>query len=117
MPDALIAAQAGFRSVGLLGAHTPDEAVAARLANYAANLGTDIALVCDPDPAGRRVAETLVPLLEPHEIRPITVDLPDGLDLNAWALADADWSHDLYAQLCRPDDPALTNERAIGIEM
>jgi DNA primase len=117
MPDALIAAQAGFRSVGLLGAHTPDEAVAARLANYAANLGTGIALVCDPDPAGRRVAETLGPLLAAHEIRPITVDLPDGLDLNAWALADADWSHDLYAQLCSPDDPALTNERAIGIEM
>ena len=35
MPDALTAAQAGFAAVGLLGAHTPDDGVAARLANHA----------------------------------------------------------------------------------
>ena len=39
MPDALTAAQAGYRSVGLLGAQTPDESVAARLVNYADNVG------------------------------------------------------------------------------
>ena len=58
IPDALTAAQAGYRSVALLGAHTPDPAVAARLANHATNLGLDVAIVCDPDPAGRHVADT-----------------------------------------------------------
>ena len=35
MPDALTAAQAGYRAVGLLGAQAPDESVAARVASYA----------------------------------------------------------------------------------
>lgn len=34
LPDALTASQAGYRSVALLGAQTPDESVASRLANY-----------------------------------------------------------------------------------
>ena len=92
MPDALIAAQAGFQSVALLGAHTPDETVAARLANHAINLDLDLALVCDPDPAGRRVAETLAPLLAARG-HPARVVTPPGLcDLNAWALDDMTWA-------------------------
>ncbi|HRE02296.1 MAG TPA: hypothetical protein PLV68_13420, partial [Ilumatobacteraceae bacterium] len=55
MPDALTAAQGGFDAVGLLGAQTPDESVAARLANHADNHDTRLVIVCDPDAAGRRV--------------------------------------------------------------
>lgn len=115
MPDALIAAQAGFHAVGLLGAHAPDEAVAARLANHATNLGVGVALVCDPDPAGRRVADVLGPLLADQGIDPVAVVTPDGLDLNAWALTDHDWHHTLTRQLSIPDRSDAT--RAVGIEL
>ena len=37
MPDALTAAQAGYPSIALLGAQTPDASVAARVASYADN--------------------------------------------------------------------------------
>jgi DNA primase len=117
MPDALIAAQAGFQAVGLLGAHTPDDAVAARLANYAANLGVGIALVCDPDPAGRRVAETLRPLLAGHDITPTAVEMPDGMDLNAWALSDPGWVQNLSGQLAGPVTSIRGADRGADIEM
>jgi DNA primase len=95
MPDALIAAQGGFQAVGLLGAQTPDESVAARLTNHAENLDARIVLVCDPDPAGRRVAELLAPLLEGRGHDPAVVTSPEGRDLNDWALTDPHWSDQL----------------------
>ena len=91
MPDALTAAQAGFHAVGLLGAQTPDDTVAARLANNADNTATRLVLVCDPDPAGRRVAETLVPLLEECGHHAAVLTPPDGLDLNDWAARCPGW--------------------------
>lgn len=105
MPDALTAAQAGFQSVGLLGAHTPDEAVGARLANHLDGIGTGrgIVLVTDPDPAGRRVAETLGPLLTDLGHEPAVVTPPGGLDLNAWALTDPDWPERLHDQVIALD--------------
>jgi DNA primase len=91
LPDALVAAQAGYRSAALLGAHTPDASVAARLANHAANLGVDIAIVADADPAGRHVADTLTALLGDVGVEPVVIVPPVGGDLNGWALSDADW--------------------------
>ena len=91
IPDALIASQAGFVAVGLLGAHVPDEAVAMQLAAHASNEELDVALVCDPDDAGQRVASVLVPLLEREGVTPIVAVPPDGHDLNDWAIADPDW--------------------------
>ncbi|WP_051062583.1 toprim domain-containing protein [Ilumatobacter nonamiensis] len=107
MPDALTAAQAGFQSVGLLGAHAPDEAVAARLANHLDGMGTGhgIVLVTDPDPAGRRVAETLGPLLTGLGHEPAVVTPPDDLDLNEWSRSDPDWSERLHDQI-KGLDPA-----------
>ena len=104
IPDALTAAQAGYRSVALLGAHTPDPAVAARLANHAANLGLDLAVVCDPDPAGRHVAERLTDLLADH-IRPTVITPPADCDVNAWALTDPGWT-----------TPSMSARRAPGCE-
>jgi DNA primase len=99
LPDALIAAQAGYRAVALLGANTPDAAVAARLANHAANHGLGIAIVCDPDHAGWHVAATLTDLLANHDTGSTVIRPPDGLDLNAWALADPSWSAALNDQI------------------
>lgn len=92
MPDALIAAQGGFHAVGLLGAQTPDETVAARLANHASNIDAHVVLVCDPDAAGRRVAEALAPLLEVQGHLSTVITPPGGLDLNDWATADRCWA-------------------------
>jgi DNA primase len=92
LPDALTATQAGYRAVALLGANSPDAAVAARLANHAANVGLDVAMVCDPDPAGRQVAATLTGLLVGHDIEPTVIFPPSGTDLNAWALTDPTWT-------------------------
>lgn len=91
MPDALIAAQAGFHAVGLLGAQTPDESVAARLANHADNTNTELVIVCDPDAAGRRVADALVSLLGDCGHHADVVTPPDGLDLNDWANRCPTW--------------------------
>jgi DNA primase len=99
IPDALTAAQAGYRSVALLGAHTPDAAVAARLANHAINLGLDIAVVRDPDPAGRHVAERLTDLLADHHFHPTVITPPAARDVNAWALTDPGWAHTLDGRL------------------
>jgi DNA primase len=99
LPDALTAAQAGFPAIALLGAHTPDESVAARIAAHAANREVGVTLMCDPDPAGRRVAEVLVPLLTSAGIEPAVVTPPGGLDLNAWAMRDAGWADRLAPRL------------------
>lgn len=95
LPDALTAAQEGFSAIGLLGAHTPDEAVAARIASYAANSDLGVTLVCDPDDAGRRVADVLAPLLARAGVEPDVVTPPGGLDLNAWAITDPSWAEQL----------------------
>ncbi len=99
LPDALIAAQAGYRTAALLGAQTPDDAVAARLANLADAHQIGIAIVCDPDPAGRHATSVLADLLDRAGVEPITVTPPDGLDLNAWALTDPNWALDLDCHL------------------
>jgi DNA primase len=102
LPDALIAAQAGFQAVGLLGAQTPDESVAARLASHADNTSTTLVLVCDPDDAGRRVAEALVPLLTAYGHTPRVVVPPDGLDLNDWALSEPRWADAVGGTISAP---------------
>ncbi len=107
MPDALIAAQSGFHAVGLLGAHTPDEAVAARLANHATNLDAQVVLVCDPDPAGRRVADALAPLLEQQGQMPAVLIPPNGCDLNDWAQSDARWAEQLLPEVLTNRGPAI----------
>lgn len=91
VPDALTAAQAGFIAVGLLGAHTPDEVVAVRIAAHARNCGLDVTLVCDPDAAGRRMADVLEPLLRNVGATAQVLTPPGGVDLNDWASRDPSW--------------------------
>ena len=66
MPDALTAAQAGYRSVGLLGAQAPDESVAARIASYADRHDLDVVVMCDANDAGRTAGDRLAELLPPN---------------------------------------------------
>lgn len=101
LPDALTASQAGFPAVALLGAQTPDESVAARLANYAANHSLEIAIAADPDEAGRRLTSTLTGLLNQQHVGARSIIPPDGLDLNAWALADSTWDQTIDGCLRR----------------
>lgn len=101
LPDALTATQAGFAAVGLLGAQTPDESVAARLANYSDNAHSRLVLVCDPDAAGRRVAEALVPLLDQVGCPATVVTPPEGWDLNDWAMNRSSWVDDLREAIDR----------------
>jgi DNA primase len=113
LPDAYTAAQAGYHTVALLGAQTPDASVAARLANHATNLGLDLAIACDPDPAGRHVAATLTDLLDTHRVHPAVITPPDGHDLNAWALSDPAWAETLDGHL--PLRPAVGVDH--GVEL
>jgi Toprim-like len=92
IPDALIATQAGYRGVALLGAHTPDESVAMRIANHADNHHLAVAIVCDPDPAGRHATAILTRHLHDGGCEPIVIEAPAGCDLNAWALQDPAWA-------------------------
>ena len=108
MPDALTAAQAGYRSVGLLGAQAPDESVAARIASYADRHDLDVVVMCDANDAGRAAGDRLSELLLREHVQPTIVEPPtldDGVapvDLNAWALIDPGWTMDLNR--CLVDD-------------
>ncbi|MGE0136876.1 MAG: toprim domain-containing protein [Ilumatobacteraceae bacterium] len=91
IPDALTAAQAGYRSVGILGSQAPDQRVAARLAAHAARHCVTVTAVVDADPAGRAWGQHLAGLLASRDVDLAIVEPPDGLDLNAWALIHPEW--------------------------
>lgn len=110
LPDALIAAQAGYRSVALLGAQTPDLSVATRIANHADRHDATVAIVTDPDPAGRHATTTLSAHLDQLGVNPLVVAPPDGYDLNDWALAEPSWHHTLDRSL-----DALSTEMSIDL--
>lgn len=93
IPDALTAAAAGLRSVGVLGSQAPDRSVASRIASHADEHGLHVAAVIDNDPAGRSWGERLGTLLADHDIALDVIEPPEsGLDLNGWALQDQRWS-------------------------
>lgn len=118
LPDALTASQAGYRSVALLGAQTPDASVASRLANYAANRDLDIAIAADPDAAGRRLTATITELLGRQHIDALSITPPAGLDLNAWALADSNWHHSIDEYLGKTSMLEIDNRlEADGIDL
>ena len=93
--DALVAAQAGFRAVGVLGAAYPDERVADGIAaapHPAPGLADTRVVVCfDDDPAGRAGGARLAELLRGREIPAVSVTPPNGLDVTSWATIDPAW--------------------------
>ncbi|MBI5738867.1 MAG: toprim domain-containing protein [Mycolicibacterium neoaurum] len=97
IPDALTAAQAGYTAVGILGSQAPDHSVAARLATHAESHDLAIVAIIDNDAAGRAWGQRLGDLLAEHDHHLAIIEPPEaGLDLNAWALTDADWFRDLH---------------------
>lgn len=91
LPDSLTAAQAGYRSIAVLGAGLPDERVASQLAQ---RFPTDRLLVAfDADDRGRAGSQRLVDLLDEVGAgdRIGTVEVPGvGGDLNGWQLVSDD---------------------------
>jgi hypothetical protein len=123
MPDALTAAQAGYRAVGLLGAQAPDATVAARVASYAEQHHVGVVLMCDANEPGRAAGDRLGELLAAERVEPILVEPPadlvdpDGtpvVDLNAWAQLDPDWSTDLNNALGATLEPDVDHSPAIS---
>jgi DNA primase len=92
IPDALTAAQTGFRSVAVLGSQYPDGTVAERLTTHAQRDDLEIVAVVDADDAGRSWGERLGELLDRHGQLLRVVEPPgEGLDLNDWARQDPAW--------------------------
>lgn len=109
--DALVAAQAGFTAVGVLGSQYPDERVADAIAEHAAD--RDLAVCFDADDAGRRGAERLTNLLSERGAGDlIDVVPPSGFDLTDWALSDSNWADSIE----HPSDPQFdsAHHRPVG---
>ncbi len=93
IPDALTAAAAGLRSVGVLGSQAPDHSVATRIASYADQHELRVIAVIDNDPAGRAWGERLTGLLAEQGIDLSVFEPPcAGTDLNGWALREPGWT-------------------------
>jgi DNA primase len=100
IPDALIAAQAGYTTAAILGSQAPDAAVAARLATRADRDDLHIVTIPDADPAGHRWGEHLADLLADHDHTATTLEPPTGKDLNDWAQLDPTWPAQLDGLRC-----------------
>lgn len=90
--DALSAAAAGYRAVGVLSATYGDEAVAVALAR----LPEPLVLALDADDAGRAATARLSALLQARDRNPVQLDLGTG-DLNDAMRRSDDWSARLEA--------------------
>ena len=84
IPDALIAAQAGYRSVGLLGTNALDPTVAARIANIATRDNLDITIITDNDDngVGKHLGQQLAERLGDERFAVGVLEPPDGHDLS-----------------------------------
>lgn len=115
IPDALIAAQAGFRSIGLLGANALDPGVAARVANLANLSDREVVVVVDHDVAGHVLRDSLLQGLRNLDIAARVVQPPAGCDLTDWALRSVLYKsaigtarsqvRTMEAQVSRPTSP------------
>jgi hypothetical protein len=112
--DALVAAQAGIRSVGVFSAY-PHPGLAGDLAialhGHPHLWGRRLVVCFDADTAGRGGAERLAELLDERGVPVETFSPPDGLDLTVWAAADPDWHRTLPARnptpaIARPEPGA-----------
>ena len=105
VPDALIASQAGFRSVALIGTWAADRAIGARLA-IEADDDVELVTVFDADAAGRDAAIRLDAHVAEHGHRTRIMAPPmDGWDLNDWARHDPGWADEVVDAL-HPGAPA-----------
>ena len=94
IPDALIAAQAGYQSVGLLGTNALDPTVAMRIANIATRDALEVTIITDNDESGvgEHLGEQLSAELSKYDCGVTVLEPPDGHDLTTWSLRDHTWS-------------------------
>jgi hypothetical protein len=110
LPDALIAAQAGYRSVALLGSHAPDDRVALRLAMWARRDRGELVAIIDNDDAGRLSGRRLGTRLLEHGHRLTVLEPPvPGDDLNTWAQDGPSWTAAIDA--LQPSEHIARDER------
>lgn len=115
LPDALTAAQAGYRSVAVLGAGLPDERLAIQLADRHPDVRLVVAF--DGDHRGRAGSERLAELLDQAGAgdRVDTLAVPEAYgDLNGWAQAVGNQFPDEFGAVVdqvgsSPPGPMLTN--------
>lgn len=92
IPDALTAADAGFRSAAILGSQAPDHSLANRLAGFAQRHEVELVAVVDNDPAGLTWGDRLRDRLADADLELQVVEPPEpGMDLNAWSGVSAAW--------------------------
>lgn len=123
VPDGLVAAQAGFVSVAVLGSQHPDHRVADAIADT-----SNAVLICfDGDDAGKRGAERLEHHLAEREVDNVTrIEPPAGYDLTDWALQDLTWTDYLTQHLppavvdgeqTEPSTPGLSIDFGLGLSI
>jgi hypothetical protein len=94
-PDALIAAQAGFASVAVLGSMYPDGAVADAIAGFVRDNAAAVAVCfdCDVSESGAKGASKLIGLLAERGITDVNnIVPPAGMDLSDWAALTDEWT-------------------------
>jgi hypothetical protein len=91
IPDALVAAEAGLRAVGVLGTWAADRTAAQELATLATASGWQMVVCFDADEAGRAGADRLRRQLDECSTKPVTVSPPRSHDLTTWARVDSGW--------------------------
>lgn len=116
IPDGLIAAQAGFSVVSIMGSQAPDAVSVTGIANYADSSNSTVAIVADADTAGDQATATIAQHLNDAGSVPVIVDLPDGLDLNDWALRHTGWADELVDNILDPTlEPRTQPEPQQGV--
>lgn len=94
-PDALMAAQAGFAAVAVLGSMYPDGRVADAIAGFVRDNDVAVAVCfdCDVSESGAKGATKLIGLLAERGITDVdNVVPPDGMDLSDWAAVTDAWT-------------------------
>ncbi|MBP6488449.1 MAG: hypothetical protein KAY11_14865 [Ilumatobacteraceae bacterium] len=116
IPDALIAAQAGYRSVGLLGTNALDPTVATRIANIATRDNLDITIITDNDDngVGKHLGQQLADRLGEFGLVATILEPPSGCDLTSWAKGGGTWvdrigRRELDARACRAPPGIVRN--------
>ena len=107
--DGLVAAQAGFTTVAVLGSQYPDDrvvdAITATIERSPALRGSTLVVCFDADRAGRTGSDRLCALLHERGVPHRAVSPPDGMDLTVWATAATYWATGSTRRQARSPSP------------
>lgn len=106
VPDALVAAQAGFRTVGVLGAHLlPNQLPELLLQQISRTQQARVAVCFDADQTGTTASQALLKRLLDHGVPAIVSSPPHGLDLTEWAFESDTWTEAFQRMAALPATP------------